>query len=428
MKWREIRVLYWRELCGSLREKTIVINSLLIPVFLFPFLLWAALTGILFVEGQTEGFVSRIAVQDWPKGHPGLRRNFEVNDQIQIVDSSDSSKAAQRIKNGGLDGLVEFLPAAGAGTNLANNFQARITYNESKERSATARKRAAEVVDEYRADWVKREAFRRGTDAAEWQGFLVSTRNVATDKQLGAFIMALMLPLLFVVMVAMGCFFPAIDATAGERERNTWETLMSTAASRRSIVTAKYLYVATMGGLAGTLNLIVAVLTMKPLLAPLLAKTGQSIEFFFPLSAVPIVLLAAVLLAGFVAAGMMIFASFARTFKEGQAMITPFYMMIFLPVMFLQDPGLPFSMRLAFVPVVNVNMMVRSAVSGSFPWRQILITTVISFAVIAVCLWVAAYIMQFEDFIAGSYRGSAVKFLKERFVVKTARRAKEISQ
>src|ERR1017187_1865366 len=86
---------------------------------------------------------------------------------------------------------------------------------------------------------------------------------------MGAFMLGLVAPIMFVVMVALGCFYPAVDCIAGERERNTWETLMSTAASRLSVVAAKYLYVASLGGLAGILNLLVIAATLRPVLAPL---------------------------------------------------------------------------------------------------------------------------------------------------------------
>jgi hypothetical protein len=189
---------------------------------------------------------------------------------------------------------------------------------------------------------------------------------------------------------------------------------MTTAAARESIVMAKYLYVVTLGGLAGSLNLLSIILTLKPVFAPLLAKAGQTLTFTIPIAGLPIVVLAAILLGGFVGAGMMIFAAFARTFKEGQAMITPFYMMVLLPVMFLQSPGLKFTLPLAFVPVANVTMMLRSAVSGEFPWLQICLTVVVSLAVIAACVRIATLILQFEDVVVGSYSGSPIKLLRER--------------
>jgi sodium transport system permease protein len=201
---------------------------------------------------------------------------------------------------------------------------------------------------------------------------------------------------------------------AGERERNTWETLMSTAANRLSIIAAKYLYVVSLGGLAGVLNLLAVLITFKPILAPLFENAGQTLETTLPLSAIPILGVAAVLLAGFVAAGMMIFASFARTFREGQAMITPFYMLILLPAVFLQVPGLKLSTTLALFPVLNVTLMVREAIAGTFHWGPITITLLSSLAAICLCLRLAASILRFEDIVIGSYNGSLGRFVKER--------------
>jgi sodium transport system permease protein len=415
VNWRQVRILYLRELRGALRERAIVINSVLIPVLLYPLILWAAFTGIMFVQGQTEGFVSRILVAEWPKGHPGLHGRFQRDKRLQLVEQPTTATAAeQRIRNGNLDAFVEFLPAAGTNAVLAGNFQVRITFNESRERSASARNRVTAVIEGYREEWIKREAGARGIGAAAWEGFRIQTRNVASKKQMGAFLLGMVLPVLFVVMVAMGCFYPAVDATAGERERNTWETLMSTAASRVSLVTAKYLYVTTMGGLAGVLNLAAMAVTMKPIFAPLMAGTDDTFRFTVPLGAIPVMVLAAVMLAGFVSAGMMIFASFARSFREGQALITPFYLVVLLPVVFLQTPGLQFSPLLALVPIVNVTLMVRAALAGAFPILQIGLTLAASLALIAACLRLAAFVLQFEDVMLGSYNGSFRKFIRER--------------
>jgi sodium transport system permease protein len=417
INWHHVGVLYRRELRAALREKTIVIYSILMPIFLYPLLLWAAFTGLMFVQGQTEGFVSRVMVPEWPMEHPTLRRAFQRNDQIQLgapkFPTGDWEKA---IKEGKLDARVEFLPATNAGGLLAGNFQSRITFNQSKERSSTARERVRETIEDYREDWLHREASARGLPPAQWQVFTVSAHNVASRKEMGAFFMGLMLPLMFVVMVAMGCFYPAIDATAGEHERNTWETLRSTAANQHSIVTAKYLYVSSLGGLAGILNLAAIILTLKPVFAPLLARAGETIEYTMPLAAVPVLVVAAVLITGFVAAGMMIFAAFARTFKEGQAMITPFYLAILIPVMFLAVPGLKLSLPLALLPIVNVAMVVREALAGTFPWTLIGVATVVSVALIAGCIRLAASILKYEDVAMGSYNGGFLKFLKDRVV------------
>ena len=94
-------------------------------------------------------------------------------------------------------------------------------------------------------------------------------------------------------------------------------------------------------------------------------------------------------------------------------------LLILLPVVFLQAPGLKFSLPLAFVPVVNLVLLVREALAGIFQWAQIAVTLAVSVALIAVCLRLAAVVLQFEDVLMGSYNGSFPKFVKERMLGRT---------
>jgi len=112
---------------------------------------------------------------------------------------------------------------------------------------------------------------------------------------------------------------------------------------------------------------------------------------------------------------MMLFASFATTFKEGQSMVTPFYMLTILPAIFIGQPDIDFSLGLAIVPVVNVAMMVREAIMGSYQWNLIGVTVVVSLFFIALSSIIARFILQFEDVIIGSYSGSLISLLKERY-------------
>ncbi len=415
LNWADVWVLYQRELRCALRERAIVINSILIPVLLYPFLLWATLTGITYVTGQSEGFVCRVAVPRWPEGHPKLRLKLEHDSRFTIVELADLAAATNQLRAGTLDGILEFNPATGAAAALPGNFVARITSDGLRERSSEALERLRDMVDQYRQEFVRREGRRRGISAAEWQVFTLQRENTATQKEMGAFILGLVAPVIFVVMVAMGCFYPAVDCTAGERERGTWETLMSSGPSRLSVVAAKYLYVTSVGGLAGMLNLVTIALTLKPVFGPLFARTGKTLETGIPLAALPVALVAAVLLAGFIGAGMMLFAVFARTFKEGQAMITPFYMVTLVPVMFLQVPGLTLTHGLALIPIVNVTLMVREALSGTYHWPQMGVTVLASLAFMVVVIRMATGLLAVEDLIAGSHNGSLLNYFRGKF-------------
>lgn len=415
LNWSQVRLLYWREARAALRERFIITNSILIPLLLYPFILWVMFTGIMFVEGQTEKFVSRVYVRQWPANQISLKTHLERQTDIRLIDAKDApADLEMAIRNGTLEAVVDVMPPKKANRVFAGNFEVHVLYDKSKDRSASALQRIISSLNQYRGQWLQREARHRGITPNQWQVFSVSTRNIASAKQMGAVIAGMVLPMMFVIMVAIGCLYPAIDCTAGERERHTWETLMSTAANRINIVVAKYLYVTSFGGLAGLLNIAAITITMKPLFSPLLAKTGENLNFTIPLSAIPIIVTAGILLAGFVAAGMMIFASFASTFKEGQAMVTPFYLLVLLPAMFLQMPDIQFTPLLACIPIVNVTLMIRTVIAGQFHWMSILVSMGVSVLIIAICIRLAAYILQFEDVVSGSFSGGFTRFFKQR--------------
>ena len=410
MNFRDIKVLYCRELRSALRDRTIVTNSILLPIFLYPLMMWLVYTGITFVSGQNEELRSRVMLQNVPAAHPNLRKEFESDKSMVVTTSKDP---AADIKSGTLDALVDFLPPKST-LPIDNNFSAKITFDESRDQSNRAKGRIDQKLARYRDSYLSQEASRLGLTREQFQDFWIDDENISKNRETGEFIGVLM-PIFFIIMLAVGGMHPAIDATAGERENSTWETVMSSATSRENVLIAKYLYVATMSFTAAFLNLFAMILSMGTILAPLL-RGGDARWRDIPLESVPVILAGAILLALFVAAGMMILASFARNYKEGQSMVAPFYVALIMPIMFLQTPGIEFTHRLALIPVANVTMMIREAIQGIYHWRMIGITLVVEATCVVIALRVARLILQHEDFVMGSYTGSFGKFAKERLL------------
>ena len=106
---------------------------------------------------------------------------------------------------------------------------------------------------------------------------------------------------------------------------------MSTAASRRSIVTAKYLYVASLGGFAGLLNLAGGDAHARPVFAPAAGQSrARPSSSPSPPAAIPVWLWRPP--AGRVRRRRDDDLRGVRAhFQGGQAMITPFYMLILMP-------------------------------------------------------------------------------------------------
>jgi len=418
MDWNDVWILYRRELRSALRERAIVVNSILMPLFLYPVMLWVMFTGLMFVAGLTERANSRLVVLDAPSAHSDLMDTLRGRPSLEIREDRISADSAEvLIRVGRLDAVVEFLPPAAEARGVEENFQVLIRYDRSVERSRRASDRVESVVGDYRRRWVEREAAVLEISEVDQQQFRIVEDNVSSGRQMGALVMGMLIPLFLVLMVALGCLVPSIDSTAGERERSTWETLMTVSASRLSVVTAKYFYVATLGILAGVLNVTAMFVSLGAIVGPLLADAGagpDAFQFSLPLLALPVMIVAAIALALFFAAAMMILAAFARTFKDGQAMVTPVYWLALLPILLGQQTDQTLTPAIAAIPVANAAMMIRDAINGVFLWPLIAETLAVLFVMVAGCLLLARAVLQFEDLLMGSFDGSFWRFAKQR--------------
>ncbi|MDE0899570.1 MAG: ABC transporter permease subunit [Longimicrobiales bacterium] len=416
VNWQDIWILYRRELRSAFRERTIVANSILMPIFLYPVMLWVMFTAMMFVSGLADRATSRIMLVDAPSGHAVLMDTLENRSNLDILAAVGSDSAVALIQAGELDALLTFLPPDTEGDRFAENFRIVIHYDRAVERSRRASDRIEGIVDDYRDAWVDSEAAQLGIAATDRGQFRILQDNVSSGEDMGALLLGIMIPSFLVLMVALGCLVPAIDSTAGERERSTWETLMTVSASRLSIVTAKYLYVATLGITAGVLNVTAMFVSLGAVMGPLLAGVGAEFQFSLPFLALPVMIVAAVALALFFAAAMMILAAFARSFKDGQAMAQPVVLLALLPMVLGQQTDQTLTPTIAAIPVANAAMMIRDAINGVFLWPLIAETLAVLLVMVALCLLLARAVLQFEDLLLGSYDGSFWRFAKERLI------------
>ncbi len=400
-------VLYLHELRSALRERNIVVYSLLIPAILYPLLIWIVWTASTFVSGQNESQSCRIALPALSPEHAALEQEIRRDNRIEIITNSIEF-GTQDIKQGRADAVLSAIPHQDS-----PHPAFTILYDGSIDKSRIAKERLAAILERYRSNWLEQSAGALNIPPSQWKPYAIEMRNQATGRDMGAFLMKLVVPLLMLIMTAMGCFYPAVDAIAGERERSTWETLMATAATRPSILLAKYLYVATFGCAAGLLNLMGMGISLTAVLSGISKSTEAPLHLSIPLKALPLMILCAILIALFIAAVMLLLASFARTFKEGQAMITPFYLMIALPAILLQSPDLEMNMTISFIPLANVIVLFRDALSGHLKAQFIGITIAVQMLSIALCLSIGRKLLTFEDFLSGTTTAAFKKILRK---------------
>jgi len=224
----------------------------------------------------------------------------------------------------------------------------------------------------------------------------VRIRTIGTeDKQS---LLATVIPLVLVLMTITGAVYPAIDLTAGERERGTIEALMASPVSRRQVLFAKYIAVVTVALLTAIVNLVAMMTTLwaSGLLSRLTNGAG------FPATELLQILGLLVLFSGFFSAVLLSLTSFAKSFKEAQAYLIPLMLVALTPGIFSLMPGVELTRTLAIVPLVNIVLLARDLLSGGFEPVPAIAAIVSTCAYALAALAIAARLFGSDAVLRGS--------------------------
>ena len=190
MNLRDIWILYTMELRSALRERSIVVNSILMPIFLYPVLLWVMFSTMTFIQGLNEGFTSRIAlVGDPPFGHEELIDSLGARDDVVLDRELGVGEAIILLQAGDLDALISFGPPDEEGAALVGNFLVDVDFDSSESRSRTAVSRIRDEVQAYRIRWISRVRESLGITSEEGALFRISDENVSSQEDLGTLIL-----------------------------------------------------------------------------------------------------------------------------------------------------------------------------------------------------------------------------------------------
>lgn len=198
-----------------------------------------------------------------------------------------------------------------------------------------------------------------------------------------SFPLASIVPLILVLMTITGAVYPAIDLTAGERERGTLETLMAAPIPRFGILFSKFLAVLTVAMLTATLNIGGMFATVW---AFQLDKQFGGGMFGFDVMIKMLLLL--VLFAAFFSAILLVVTSFAKSFKEAQVYLIPVILLSLGPGLLALAPGMELAGPYAFCPMINILLLARDVINGSVELipATIAIVSTIGYSIGALCV------------------------------------------
>ncbi|VTU00150.1 ABC-type Na+ efflux pump, permease component OS=Singulisphaera acidiphila (strain ATCC BAA-1392 / DSM 18658 / VKM B-2454 / MOB10) GN=Sinac_6077 PE=4 SV=1: ABC2_membrane_2 [Gemmataceae bacterium] len=210
------------------------------------------------------------------------------------------------------------------------------------------------------------------------------------------------IPFLLVMWMLTGAIYPAIDMTAGEKERGTMETLLISPAERIEIVLGKFAAVVTMGFGTAAWNVLLMLLVTA------------AVQVYFPhtliyLPGLAMCMLAALPLAMLIAASTLALGIFARSTKEGNYYMVPMFFVTLPLAYWSMSPGMELDGATSWVPVANALLLQQRLMAvrtDPFPWQHVPAVVGSLVLCVGVTLWAAVRQFQRESVLFREAEGS----------------------
>src|ERR1700676_2561217 len=115
------------------------------------------------------------------------------------------------------------------------------------------------------------------------------------------------------------------------------------------------------------------------------------------LPAVLSVFLMALPLAVLLSAGLIAMSLFAKGYKEAQSYVSPLMILVIVPAVAAMLPGVELTSKLALIPILNVSLLCKELVTGTYHWNFIALIFLSTCVYAAAALFLAVKMFQRED-------------------------------
>jgi sodium transport system permease protein len=427
MRWSVVRLIAKREVRDQLRDRRTLFLILGLPVLMYPLFVGV---GLMFAAAHKEKkFVVGVAGADHlPKQRPDLtpaiggpggaldaarayppflnaqgqiEARYSGSDNpidpplrvVQVPLGTDEELKARLVAREA-DAIIVIEPGTAAQLEAGKRPAVRVLGRDGEENSKLAGDRVTTALNRWAGD-VRATRFARAglppdfdrpVEVRDPQSEKSPERKVADGLR---DLLVKVIPFLLVMWMLTGAIYPAIDMTAGEKERGTMETLLISPAERTEIVFGKFFAVATFAFGTGLWNVIL--MSIVVVLAQLLAPGGFSVVSLPGLVACT---LGALPLALFLAALALALGVFARSTKEGNYYMVPLFFIV-LPLGYLSmSPGIELNGMNRWIPISNallVQQRLLSVRADAFPWEHIPVVVLVLAASVGAALYAAVY-------------------------------------
>ncbi|MGB6483916.1 MAG: ABC transporter permease [Candidatus Acidiferrales bacterium] len=359
-------IVYRKELRDTLRDKRTIRSMIIIPMIAFPLLYAGIIYFVSKTQGQAKNEKSAVMVQgggDSPQVLAALRAFSEIDIQPYQDD------AKQEVDDKKIRALVVIPAGFDAAVASGKIEQVSINYYEDDEKSEMAKERLQKFFDDYKNRVARAALQAHGLSPSLLEPFTVDASNIAPPAKVGAAVLGGWIPYLIIILSFQGAMYPAMDLTAGEKERGTMETILTSPVSRTDLVIGKFLMVFT----AAVVTAVLSLVSMGVLWSQRgkLGMGSEALQITIDPSSVLAVIVLLLPLAVLFAAVLLAVALFAKSYREAQSYVSPLIFVVIAPAILGALPGVELNWKTALVPILNTSLVSKEIIGGSYPWLMI---------------------------------------------------------
>ncbi len=456
MRWRVLLTICRKELLETIRDRRTMVIMLFLPVLLYPALLIGfsqiishqfskleTTNGRVMIVGDApEPFLNAVRKNlalsyvrpdsDPPPPIPQLPIVKEAKDKEkprakaslvpQAPEENEQVRYPEELKTWASTMMKK--DKADVVLILSSDFSDRINaegtgagvvfYDETSHISLFTQRRLQDLFHDYKRDLLdQRKARHPELSPGFDRPMFWNLESVASAEKRGGYFAGMILPMMMIVMVMLGAFYPAVDLTAGEKERGTMQTLMTAPALPLEIIFGKFMAVCTTSILSALANLGSMALALVYLQES--NAMAEQLNFQLDFTTGLILLLQLVPVAVLFSALMIAVSVFAKSFKEAQNYLTPLYLVVIIPVVLTALPGTELTRLTAWLPVMNITLLIKEILVEPQPLELVAMVLIANLLYGIIALVIAVRIFRSEEVLLGGQGGFVAAFsLKDR--------------
>jgi len=361
----KILTIIKKEMTDLVRDRRTMFFMIIFPALILPLIIGGGTKITTFVLKKEMDKTLTLAIVGEEYDFE-LIRFLKTQEKLNLVMDLQETVLQGNILNESLDAAIVIPNTVQQNLKGYKSIELKLYFRSGKGENLKER-RLNEILERYFLPIKELRYLELKLDKEVFEPYYITKIDVATEQEKFGKTIGTFLPYIFLLFCFSGAMYPALDLGAGEKERGTLETILTSPASQIEILSGKFIVVSIFGIMSVIFGLIgmLAAVKLNPGIPEEIISIAMNI-----LGVKPMLLILTLLIpiALFFASFLLSISFYAKTFKEAQSIMGPLNMLIVFPIMIGLMPGITLSVSTAWIPILNVSLAMNDIIAGTLSW------------------------------------------------------------